>query len=91
MTQEIVTEMNEHFSEELVAFTISKLADGFVNRKNLNSITNSMRQALTDREKGSWMCLFLPDDIKYACSIAKYRYLRLSFMRKDQKYGFILA
>jgi len=33
----------------------------------------------------------MPDDIKYSFNVPKYRFLRVSFKRKDQKYWVILA
>ena len=37
------------------------------------------------------MCLFLPNDVKYSYSQSTYRFLKLSFVRKEQKYWVFLA
>ena len=88
---DLTVEMNEYFSDELISYTKDKLVEAFNEKKNLTDFAGYVRQMLMDKEKGSWMCLFLPDDIKYSYSLSKFRYLRVSLMRKDQKYWVILA
>ena len=81
---------NENFSEQLVEFAKTRVSIGFAQHKTLTETTNFIRQELEDREEGRWMCLFLPHDVKYSLSLSKYRYLTLSFMRKEYKYWVIL-
>ena len=68
------------------------ISDGFKTHKNLADVMNYVRQKLMDKDTGSqWLCLFMPFDVKYSYSLAKYRFLRLAFERKNQKYTIILA
>ena len=84
--------LNEHCSDEIVQAIKQIVSDGFKNNKSLANVMNYVRQKLMDTDPGSqWLCLFMPFDVKYSYSLAKYRFLRLAFERKDQKYTIILA
>ena len=84
--------MNEHCSEELDKAITVMIRDGFKTHKNLADVMNYVRQKLMDKDPGSkCLCLFMPFDVKYLYSLAKYRFLRLAFEIKYQKDTIILA
>ena len=88
---QISIECNEHFVEELVQFSLDKLTQAFSSKKSLTNMTNVISQQLSSKVKGSWMCLFMPDQVKYSFALPKFRFLKVSFERNDQKYYVLIA
>lgn len=89
--EQVVVESNEHFVDELVDFSLNKLVETFNSKKSLTNMTNIISEQLSSKVNGSWMCLFMPDAVKYSFSLPKFRFLKVSFKRNDQKYLILLA
>ena len=89
--EQIVIESNEHFVEQLVEFSLLKLVEAFSSKKSLTNMTNFLSEQLSEKVKGSWMCLFMPDAVKYSFYLPKFRFLKVSFKRNEQKYIVLLA
>ena len=90
-TEAIVIESHEHFVQELIEFTLKTISEGFNNKRSLTSMTNYISEQITAKLNGSWMCLFMPDAIKYCFSLPKFRFLKTSFRRNDHKYLILIA
>ena len=60
-----------------------KLIEAFGGKKTLTNMTNFLSEKLAEEVKGSWMCLFMPDAVKYSFSLPKFRFLKVSFKRNE--------